>query len=299
MEAATEKLQKVLARHGLGSRRELEEWIQAGRVSVNGKVAELGARVAEDDLIRVDGRRIQVQASTRAPRVLRYHKPVGEVSTRKDPEGRPTVFDALPRLRRGRWIAVGRLDVTTSGLLLFTDDGELANRLMHPSYEVQRRYAVRVLGRLSEEDAARMREGITIDGQLHRIEAVVDAGGEGRNHWYHLTLAEGRNREVRKLFEACGLAVSRLIRLAYGPVELGRGLRPGRFEDLEPAGLRALFEAVDLNVEIPEPKPRARRKPPPKRGNRAVRRGDDKGRAPGAPRGPKGRSRRPPRKPPG
>ena len=258
-EPATEKLQKVLARHGFGSRRELEAWISDGRVSVNGKRATLGDRVAPDDLIRVDGRRLARGTSSRAPRVIRYHKPIGEVCTRSDPEGRRTVFEGLPKVYHGRWVAVGRLDVNTSGLLLFTDDGELANLLMHPGSSIERKYAVRVFGELEPGQLKELTEGVELDGQMHRFSRVEPSGGEGRNRWYNVWLSEGRNREVRRLFEAQGVVVSRLIRVAFGVQELGRRLRPGRWEEVQPAELNAIRESVGLvPLEAPRPKRRGR-----------------------------------------
>ena len=248
-EDGTEKLQKVLARRGLGSRRELEGWISQGRVSVNGKLATLGDRVRPSDLIRVDGRRVNSQALAATPRsrrVLRYHKPVGELCARSDPEDRPTVFERLPPRRHGRWIAVGRLDVNTSGLLLFTDDGDLAHRLMHPSHEIEREYAVRVFGEVPPEALESMRRGVDINGEHYRFERLVDAGGDGRNHWYHVTLRQGRNREVRRVWEAQGVAVSRLIRVGFGPVSLGRKLRPGQSEELPIEEANRLAAAVGL-----------------------------------------------------
>jgi len=245
--AETEKLQKVLARAGFGSRRELESWIEQGRVSINGKVATLGDRVSEKDVIRVDGNVVpREKMGGGRRRVLMYHKPVGEVTTRSDPEGRPTVFDHLPNLRNGRWVAVGRLDINTAGLLLFTSDGELAHRLMHPSRQVEREYAVRVMGEVPPEMIKRLQEGVDLeDGKAH-FDSIVDAGGEGANHWYHVTLLEGRNREVRRLWESQGVMVSRLIRVRYGPVTLPRWLRDGKFDDVPAHQLQALLELVEM-----------------------------------------------------
>ena len=247
----TEKLQKVLARQGFGSRRELETWISAGRVSINGKRATLGDRVGPDDLIRVDGRRLSRERAQRPSRVLRYNKPIGEVCTRDDPEGRPTVFATLPRVHHGRWVAVGRLDVNTSGLLLFTDDGELANRLMHPRSAVERQYAVRVFGELEEDQRRALIRGVELEGELHRFGRVEAGGGEGRNRWYNVWLSEGRNREVRRLFEAQGLTVSRLMRVAFGVQQLGRRLRPGRWEEALPSEVAQLRESVGLEAPLP------------------------------------------------
>ncbi len=193
-----ERLQKWLAATGIGSRRQIEEWIAAGRVSVDGKPAALGHKVSGRERISIDGRLVRARAVQQEPRVLLYHKPVGEVCTRSDPEGRPTVFDRLPKLRDGRWIVVGRLDIDTSGLLLFTNDGALAHALMHPSGELVREYAVRVRGRPREEDIAQLQAGIMLDDGPGRFDAVSDQGGEGSNHWYRVTVAEGRNRIVRR-----------------------------------------------------------------------------------------------------
>lgn len=233
------RLQKVLAEQGLGSRREVETWIEAGRVSVGGKSATLGQRVREGDVIRVDGRILDRHHASRT-RVLIYHKPPGEVTTRRDPQGRPTVFDGLPNLRTGRWISVGRLDVNTGGLLLFTNDGDLANRLMHPSRQVEREYAVRIFGEVTGAMMSQLLRGVTLDDGEARFDSIQDAGGEGMNHWYHVVLREGRNREVRRMWESQGVRVSRLIRVRYGPVNLPRNVRPGRFEELPRAELEAL-----------------------------------------------------------
>lgn len=239
-----EKLHKVLARAGLGSRRAIEDWIRAGRVRVNGEQAEIGVRVSDQDVIHVDGRRIRLPQSVRDVRVLIYHKPAGEICTRDDPEGRPNVFDSLPRLRGQRWVAVGRLDVATSGLLLFTNDGELANRLMHPSAQVEREYAVRVRGAVGAETVARLQQGVELEDGMARFDSVRPAGGEGVNQWFHVVIKEGRKHEVRRLWTSQGIEVSRLIRVRYGNVTLPRGLRAGRHEDLQPADMEALFQLV-------------------------------------------------------
>lgn len=245
----TEKLQKVLARAGLGSRRQLEGWISEGRVSVNGQVATLGDRVTGDDLVRVDGHVIQTKTAEEAmQRIIIYHKPVGEVSARKDPEGRPTVFDHLPRLNGLRWVQVGRLDINTSGLMLFTTDGELAHRLMHPSNEFVREYAVRARGRLSIEQARALREGVLLeDGSAH-FETLEDVGGseEGANHWYKVTLKEGKYRMVRRLFASQGLEVSRLMRVSFAGIKLPPELRQGRWVDLEAEAVEELLSRVSL-----------------------------------------------------
>lgn len=257
----SEKLQKILANAGLGSRREIETWIQAGRVTVNGKAATLGDRAEEQDEIRVDGRPVEHwRLAGDAWRVIVYHKPEGEVTSRSDPEGRPTIFENLPRLRSGRWITVGRLDLNTSGLLLLTTNGELANRLMHPSGEIEREYAVRVLGEVSPETLQRLKTGVQLEDGMARFDEILDAGGQGANHWYHVILREGRNREVRRLWESQGVRVSRLIRVRYGNVPLGRRLRPGRWEDLPEEQVRALAALVGL-----EPEEREKNAPPKKR----------------------------------
>ena len=243
----TERLQKFLARAGLGSRRQIEEWIRAGRITVNGTVARLGEQVSGGESIQVDGK--AVRPCTIRRRVLAYYKPVGEISSRHDPEGRPTVFERLPRLGAGRWIAVGRLDLNTQGLLLMTSDGELANRLMHPSAEIEREYAVRVLGQAAPDILERLTEGVTLEDGMARFEAVREAGGSGANHWYHVVLKEGRNREVRRLWESQGVTVSRLIRVRYGPVMLRRGLAPGRWDELDEADIDLLLDAAGMKSE--------------------------------------------------
>jgi 23S rRNA pseudouridine2605 synthase len=243
-----ERLQKSLARAGLGSRREIERWIDAGLVTLNGRTAKLGDHASETDRVRVQGQRVRLMARQR-PRVLAYHKPQGEVTTRKDPEGRPTVFARLPDLRGGRWIAVGRLDVNTSGLLLFTNDGSLANRLMHPSREIEREYAARVRGEVTAEIITRLKKGVILDDGVARLESIFEAGGGGANRWYHLVVREGRNREVKRLWESQGVTVSRLIRVRFGPLSLDRALRLGRWRELGGDAMRALYGAVDLDLE--------------------------------------------------
>ncbi len=243
----SEKLQKVLARAGVGSRREMERWIESGRVSVNGEIASIGDRVEDSDTIRVDGKPLsksKTEVSRR--RVLLYHKPLGEVTTRNDPEGRKTVFDRLPRISNGRWIAIGRLDINTLGVLLFTNDGELANKLMHPSSEIEREYAVRVLGQPHEGAIQQMLDGIELEDGIARFNTIEASGGEGANHWYHVTLKEGRNREVRRLWESQGLTVSRLIRVRYGPMWLPRDLKPGKSVELGEGALKLLCEAAGI-----------------------------------------------------
>lgn len=239
-----QKLHKMLADMGLGSRRELEDWIVAGRISVNALPAHVGQRVGPEDKVRVNGKLIHIHFAPRAPRVLIYHKPEGEIVSRDDPEGRPSVFDKLPRIGGGRWIAVGRLDFNTSGLLVFTTSGELANKMMHPSYELERQYAVRLIGELSEENTRKLLEGVELEDGMARFNSLTDGGGEGSNHWYHVTIAEGRNREVRRMFEAVGLTVSRLTRVRYGPFELPPRLRRGQSEELKPEEVARLMAAV-------------------------------------------------------
>lgn len=251
----TEKLQKILANIGLGSRRELESWISAGRVQVNGVLAKLGDRVGGRDKIAVDGRLVTWQLEKpQLARVLIYHKPEGEMCTRRDPEGRPTVYEHLPKLYKQRWLTIGRLDVNTSGLLLFTTDGELANCLMHPSFEIEREYAVRVLGKVTDEVLRNLRQGVELDDGYARFDQVVEAGGEGANHWYHVVIKEGRKREVRRLWEAQGVKVSRLIRVRYGTTKLPPTLKRGRFLDLEAEELKELYKAAGLKPPMIEKK---------------------------------------------
>jgi len=246
------RLQKVLADAGLGSRREIEGWIGAGRVRVAGRVARLGDKALPTDRIEVDGKEVIRHARRARPiQVIAYNKPEGELVTRRDPEGRATVFARLPGLASGRWIAVGRLDINTSGLLLLTDSGELANRLMHPARQVEREYAVRILGGASPEVLHRLTRGIELEDGPARFEEIVESGGRGANLWYHVVLREGRNREVRRLWEAAGCTLSRLKRVRYGNVILGPEVRAGRWRELsadELAGLLAL-----AGIEKPRP----------------------------------------------
>lgn len=245
----SEKLQKVLARAGLGSRREIERWIDEGRVQINGMTAKLGDRVELNVKIKIDGKPVYLQTTQHArTRVLMYHKPVGEVCSRSDPEGRPTVFDRLPRLQGERWIAIGRLDLNTSGLLLFTNDGELAHRLLHPSYEIDREYAVRVLGEVDRGMLNRLQQGVELEDGMASFTSIVDAGGEGVNHWYHVILNEGRNREARRLWESQGVTVSRLMRIRFGTISLPRSLRVGKCADLERAEVQNLAQLVNLEL---------------------------------------------------
>jgi 23S rRNA pseudouridine2605 synthase len=238
------KLHKALADAGYGSRREIEEWIVAGRVSVNGLPAHVGQRVGPEDKIRLNGKLVQLKFLLRLPRVLVYHKPEGEIVSKDDPDGRPSVFAVLPRLKSGRWVSIGRLDFNSCGLLLFTNDGGLANRMMHPRYEIEREYAVRVLGEATPEMLERLRNGVQLDDGLARVKFVAEAGGEGSNRWYRVVLTEGRNREVRRMFEAVGLLVSRLMRVRYGPVLLSPRLKRGQCRDLEPAEVQELLKLL-------------------------------------------------------
>lgn len=245
--AGTEKLQKALARMGLGSRRQMEEIIKAGRVSVNSGPATIGDRVAQGDEIRVDGRLIKYKPENeKRRRILAYYKPEGEICSANDPEGRPTVFDRLPKLTHDRWVMVGRLDINSTGLLLFTNDGELAHRLMHPSNEVEREYAVRVLGEVTPEIASKLTAGVELEDGLAKFDDIQEAGGTGVNKWYHVKLKEGRNREVRRLFESQDLKVSRLLRTKYGTFSLPKELRTGRFIELDKRDIHDLTDLVNL-----------------------------------------------------
>lgn len=245
----SEKLQKVLANKGFGSRRGMEKWIAAGRVRVNGAPATLGDRVAADDLIQVDGRPIgRVQDEQQPVKLLLYNKPVGQVCSRRDPEARPTVFDRLPRLKNQRWIAIGRLDINTSGLLLFTTDGELANKLMHPASQIEREYAVRVNGVVDAAMVKRLHKGVMLEDGMARFTDIQDGGGKGSNHWYHVVLAEGKNRQVRRLWESQGVMVSRLKRVRYSNIFIPSKTRAGRWSDVDPRDVRGLYRAVDLPV---------------------------------------------------
>jgi 23S rRNA pseudouridine2605 synthase len=259
----SEKLQKVLARAGYGSRREIETWIEAGRITVNGAPAKLGDRITEKDNICIDGHAPQAhRLSGTKRRVLAYYKPEGEVCTRSDPEGRPTIFDHLPLLRNGRWVAVGRLDINTSGLILLTTDGDLAHKLMHPATEIEREYAVRVMGQVDKDMLQRLITGIELDDGMAHFNTVTDAGGQGSNHWYHVILKEGRNREVRRLWESQGVKISRLTRVRYGAIPLRRGLHAGRWDELEADAMNALLLSAGLMVtpkqQLSTPRPRMR-----------------------------------------
>jgi len=245
------RLQKMLAEAGLGSRREIEGWIRDGRVRVNGALAKLGDRVLPSDRIRVDGQEVRRRAAKRQNlRVLAYHKPEGEVVTRRDPEGRPTIFRRLPGIRDGRWIAVGRLDLNTAGLLLVTNHGELANRLMHPSRAIEREYAVRVRGAVSDQLLAQLVNGVELEDGPARFEEIVPSGGSESHQWFHVLIVEGRNREVRRLWEAVGCTVSRLKRVRYGNVILGARPTPGQWREVVGEELDELMTLADLGPPV-------------------------------------------------
>lgn len=245
--ASGERLQKVLAQAGLGSRRELERWITAGRVAVNGERAELGQRVEASDRVTVDGKKVNLQASPdQEHRVIVYSKPEGVICSRSDPEGRPTVFENLPKLKNQRWISVGRLDINTSGLLILTTDGDLANRLMHPSYEVDREYAVRVRGDVDEAMLQRLKDGVLLEDGMAKFTDIQAAGGDASNQWFHVVLMEGKNREVRRLWESQGVQVSRLKRVRYGCIFLPSRLKIGAWEELNNKEVNELRSLVGM-----------------------------------------------------
>jgi 23S rRNA pseudouridine2605 synthase len=249
--AGSLKLQKLLAQAGLGSRRELERLIAAGQVTVNGQPAHIGQRVRAGDRVKLQGRLVKLRLVPSLGRILIYHKPEGEIVSRDDPQGRPSVFDRLPRLAKGRWVAVGRLDFNTGGLLVFTSSGDLANRLMHPRYQVEREYAVRVFGELSEQQRQALLDGVAIQDGIARFQSVENAGGAGANRWYRVRLTEGRNREVRRVFEAAGLEVNRLIRTRFGPMHLPRQLPRGAWRELPPREVKAFLAALTPTGEAP------------------------------------------------
>lgn len=246
------KLHKVLAEAGLGSRRDMEELIIAGRVSVNGEPAHIGQRILPTDQVRINGKLIQRKVSKKPPRVLVYHKPAGEIVSMNDPEGRPSVFDRLPSMKAAKWLAVGRLDFNTEGLLLFTTSGDLANRLMHPRYGIDREYAVRTLGELEEGMRQKLLAGVELEDGMAQFSKIADGGGEGVNKWYRVTIGEGRNREVRRMFEAIGLTVSRLIRTRYGLLTLPKNLKRGRWEEMEEHAVRGLLALSGLDKNTGE-----------------------------------------------
>lgn len=262
-----ERLQKALARIGLGSRREIETWIRQGAVTLEGRTAQLGDRYHSGQRVTFRGKVVYLLEKKAVPtRVLLYHKPIGEVVSRHDPEGRPTVFTQLPHPRQGRWITVGRLDITTQGLLLVTTNGELANRLMHPSQKIEREYAVRVRGKVEKSVLERLLQGVTLDDGPAHFETIREAGGEGTNRWFHVTLREGRNRIVRRLWESQGIVVSRLMRVRFGELELPPRLRAGKVMELEPDQVTALMNSVNLASDSDEtpPPPTVKDKSPAK-----------------------------------
>ena len=274
-QAETPKLHKVLAQAGMGSRLEMEQLILEGRISVNNEPAHIGQRVQFGDQIKVNGKPIRFRIAPPPTRVIAYHKPVGEVVTHDDPQNRPTVFRKLPRLQQGKWQSVGRLDLNTEGLLLFTSSGELANKLMHPRFGLEREYAVRVLGALNSEERQRLLDGVSLEDGMASFGSIEEGGGEGVNCWYRVTISEGRNREVRRMFEAVGHAVSRLIRIRYGAMMLPRGLKRGAWLELDERDIRALMQAAGVSAESREGDAQ-RRGPAGGAGARDGRRGDRK-----------------------
>jgi len=280
-EAEAPKLHKVLAQAGLGSRLEMERLITQGKITVNGEPAHVGQRILQGDAIRIDGRPIKLRIAPLPPRVLAYHKPSGEVVTHDDPQNRPTVFRRLPRLYSGKWQSVGRLDINTEGLLLLTNSGELAHLLMHPSFGLQREYAVRVLGALSLEEKQKLLDGVQLEDGPAQFQTLEEGGGDGANCWYRVTIAEGRNREVRRMFESLGHAVSRLIRIRYGAVTLPRGLRRGVWMELDARDVARLTEATGMDRTLES---RARQFQPPAPPKRQPSRGRSQGPRPSAPK---------------
>ncbi len=246
-----ERIQKLLAHHGVASRRQVDAMLQQGRITVDGKTASPGDQISGREKIALDGKLIRIARFDPRPRLLMYHKPIGEVCTRADPQGRPDVFRNLPHLALSRWVSIGRLDINTSGLILFTNQGELANRLMHPSYEIEREYAVRVYGSVSTEMLAQLKQGVELDDGRARFEEIIDSGGEGTNHWYHVILKEGKNREVRRLWQAVGVEVSRLLRVRYDSFNLPKWLKPGKYRFFEDAVIKRLYQRLDLDYRAP------------------------------------------------
>ena len=290
-QAESPKLHKVLAQAGLGSRLEMEQLILEGRISVNNEPAHIGQRIQFGDQVKVNGRPLRVRIDPPPPRVIAYHKPAGEIVSHDDPKNRPTVFRKLPRLQQGKWQSVGRLDLNTEGLLLLTSSGELANQLMHPRFGLEREYAVRSLGKLSNEQKQSLLDGITLEDGLAQFGSIEEGGGEGSNCWYRVTISEGRNREVRRMFEAVGHAVSRLIRIRYGAMVLPRGLKRGAFVELREYDIRALMQAAGAKAPLQSG---------PSQDNRAERansrrRGNSVGPRPSTPRQPEERSSGPER----
>lgn len=262
---ATQKLQKVLAQAGLGSRRDMETLIAAGRVTVNGKPVEIGVRVADTDLIRVDKRIVARRRAERLPRILLYHKPEGEIVSRDDPEQRPSVFDKLPPIRGAKWLSIGRLDYNSCGLLMFTTSGELANHFMHPRFEVEREYAVRILGEPTAEHVQQLTSGVKLEDGPAKFDSLIEQGGEGRNRWYRVVLKEGRKRIVRRLFEALGFTVSRLLRVRFGPVQLPPRLKRGMCQELAAEEVRRLLAWAGIKAAAESPTPHGDRSSRPTR----------------------------------
>lgn len=258
-DAVPQRLHKLLALAGLGSRRDMEALIASGRVTINGKVAEVGAGVVPSDVVRIDSRPVRLSFTPELPQVLLYHKPEGEIVSQDDPENRATVFDKLPRVKGGKWIAIGRLDINTSGLLIFTTSGELANRFMHPRYEVEREYAVRIFGELTDEQISLLTNGIELEDGPANFDHIRATGGEGSNHWYQVILREGRNREVRRLFEAFQLPVSRLMRVRFGPISLPPRLKRGMMMSMDPKEVLKLLEWSGLEAPKGPLKQRSKR----------------------------------------
>lgn len=242
-----ERIQKLLAHQGVASRRQVDLMLQQGRISVDGKIAKPGDQISGKEKIALDGKLIRIANLDSRPKVLMYHKPVGQVCTRADPQGRPNVFQNLPNLAQGRWVGIGRLDINTSGLILFTNQGELANRLMHPSYEIEREYAVRVHGAVTSDMLHQLSQGVELDDGLAKFDAIIDSGGEGTNHWYHVVLKEGKNREVRRLWESVGVEVSRLMRVRYHSFNLPKWLKPGKYRLFEDEVVKRLYQKLELD----------------------------------------------------
>ena len=254
-----ERIQKFLAARGAGSRRQIDDLLQQGRITVNGKTAKPGDQVEGREKFAIDGKALRIHRHAPRPKVLMYHKPVGQVCTRKDPEGRDSVFDHLPRLNQGRWVSIGRLDINTSGLLLFCSDGELANRLMHPSFEVEREYAVRVHGEVSDEMLTLLKNGVELEDGPASFDQIIDSGGSGTNHWYHVIIREGRNREVRRLWEAVGVEVSRLVRVRYDTFNLPKWLKPGKYRFFEDETVKRIYQRLGLEKQQSDKKSRPKR----------------------------------------